>query len=138
MARPAARAPKPSAPLESAVRSETVKHYAETIFYIRQEEGRVRPGRLAEWLGVGAPTVTVTLQRLARDGFVEIGGDRSVTLTPAGEDLAAKIVRGGAVAEEIPAAPPHARPRSPDRDDRRPDSVRRSLPPRRACHSTTT
>ena len=47
MARPAARAPKPSAPLERAVRSETVKHYAETIFYIRQEEGRVRPGRLA-------------------------------------------------------------------------------------------
>jgi DtxR family Mn-dependent transcriptional regulator len=43
--------------------------------------------------GGGAPTVTVTLQRLARDGFVEIGGDRSVTLTPAGEDLAAKIVR---------------------------------------------
>ena len=72
MARPAARAPKP-APLERAVRSETIKHYAETIFYIRQEEGRVRPGRLAEWLGVSAPTVTVTLQRLARDGFVEIG-----------------------------------------------------------------
>ena len=93
MARPAARAPKPSASLERAVRSETVKHYAETIFYIRQEEGRVRPGRLAEWLGVSAPTVTVTLQRLARDGFVEIGTDRSVTLTPRGEDLAAKIVR---------------------------------------------
>ncbi|HEY8117589.1 MAG TPA: metal-dependent transcriptional regulator [Actinomycetota bacterium] len=93
MARPAAPAPKPSAPLERAVRSETVKHYAETIFYIRQEEGRVRPGRLAEWLGVSAPTVTVTLQRLARDGFVEIAGDRSVTLTPTGEDLAAKIVR---------------------------------------------
>jgi DtxR family transcriptional regulator, Mn-dependent transcriptional regulator len=93
MARPAARAPKPSAPLERAVRSETIKHYAETIFYIRQEEGRVRPGRLAEWLGVSAPTVTVTLRRLARDGFVEIGTDRSVTLTPTGEDLAAKIVR---------------------------------------------
>ena len=92
MARPEARAPKP-APLERAVRSETVKHYAETIFYIRQEEGRVRPGRLAEWLGVSAPTVTVTLQRLARDGFVQIGADRSVTLTPTGEDLAAKIVR---------------------------------------------
>ena len=48
MARPAARAPKPSASLERAVRSETVKHYAETIFYIRQEEVRVQPGRLAE------------------------------------------------------------------------------------------
>ena len=93
MARSQARVPKPAPSERGAARSETVKHYAETIFYIRQEEGRVRPGRLAEWLGVSAPTVTVTLQRLARDGFVEIGADRSVTLTPTGEDLAAKIVR---------------------------------------------
>jgi DtxR family Mn-dependent transcriptional regulator len=76
-----------------AVRIETVKHYVETIFYIRYEEGRVRPGRLAEWMGVSAPTVTVTLQRLARDDWLEIGADRSVTLTPTGETLAAAIVR---------------------------------------------
>lgn len=72
---------------------ETVKHYVETIFYIRYEEGRVRPGRLAEWLGVSPPTVTVTLQRLARDGWVKIGSDRSVSLTARGEGLAAAIVR---------------------------------------------
>lgn len=76
-----------------AVRPETVKHYVETIFYIRFEEGRVRPGRLAEWLGVSAPTVTVTLQRLARDGWVSIGQDRSISLTPLGDQLAAEIVR---------------------------------------------
>jgi len=76
-----------------AVRMETVKHYVETIFYIRYEEGRVRPGRLAEWLGVSAPTITVTLQRLARDGWLRIGSDRSVSLTPKGETLAAAIVR---------------------------------------------
>jgi DtxR family Mn-dependent transcriptional regulator len=76
-----------------AVRMETVKHYVETIFYIRYEEGRVRPGRLAEWMGVSAPTVTVTLQRLARDGWLKIGSNRSVSLTPEGEALAAAIVR---------------------------------------------
>jgi DtxR family Mn-dependent transcriptional regulator len=75
------------------VRMETVKHYTETIFYIRSEEGRVRPGRLAEWMGVSAPTVTVTLQRLARDGWLRIGSDRSVSLTPTGDRLAAAIVR---------------------------------------------
>jgi len=75
------------------VRMETVKHYVETIFYIRYEEGRVRPGRLAEWMGVSAPTVTVTLQRLARDDWLKIGADRSVTLTPKGEALAAANVR---------------------------------------------
>jgi DtxR family transcriptional regulator, Mn-dependent transcriptional regulator len=76
-----------------AVRIETVKHYVETIFYIRYEEGRVRPGRLAEWLGVSAPTVTVTLQRLARDGWVKIGANRSVSLTAKGDTLASAIVR---------------------------------------------
>lgn len=76
-----------------AVRPETVKHYVETIFYIRHEEGRVRPGRLAEWLGVSAPTVTVTLQRLARDGVVRIAANRSVSLTAKGEAMAARIVR---------------------------------------------
>jgi DtxR family Mn-dependent transcriptional regulator len=76
-----------------AMRMETVKHYVETIFYIRYEEGRVRPGRLAEWMGVSAPTVTVTLQRLARDDLLRIGSDRSVSLTPEGEALASAIVR---------------------------------------------
>jgi DtxR family Mn-dependent transcriptional regulator len=76
-----------------ASRTDTVKHYVETIFYIRHEEGRVRPGRLADWLGLKAPTVTVTLQRLARDGWVQIGADRSVTLTPQGDELARSIVR---------------------------------------------
>lgn len=75
------------------VHVETVKHYVETIFYIRHEEGRVRPGRLAEWLRVSPPTVTVTLQRLARDGWVKIGPDRSVALAPRGEKLAEAVVR---------------------------------------------
>jgi DtxR family Mn-dependent transcriptional regulator len=75
------------------VRSATVKHYVETIFYIRHEEGKVRPGRLAEWMGVSAPTVTVTLRRLARDGWVSLGADHGVELTAQGEELAAEIVR---------------------------------------------
>lgn len=72
---------------------DTVRHYVETIFYIQQEEGRVRPGRVAEWLGLSAPTVTVTLQRLARRGWVALGADRSVHLTRSGEALASRTVR---------------------------------------------
>ncbi|MBV8301257.1 MAG: metal-dependent transcriptional regulator [Candidatus Dormibacteraeota bacterium] len=52
-----------------------------------------RPGRLAEWLGVAAPTVTVSLQRLARDGWVSVAPDRSVELTAPGGQAAAAIVR---------------------------------------------
>ena len=74
-------------------RDTTAEHYVETIFYIRFEEGRVRPGRLANWLGVSAPSVTVALQRLARDGWLQIHENRSVTLTAKGEKLAAGVVR---------------------------------------------
>lgn len=74
-------------------RDTTAEHYVETIFYIRFEEGRVRPGRIANWLGVSAPSVTVALQRLARDGWLEIHENRSVTLTTKGEKLAASVVR---------------------------------------------
>ena len=52
-------------------------------------------GRAAspDWLGVSRPTVTVTLQRLARGGWVEVAGDRSITLTARGEAAASDLVR---------------------------------------------
>jgi DtxR family Mn-dependent transcriptional regulator len=73
--------------------TETAERYLETIYYITHEGEVVRPGRLAEWLRVSPPTVTVTLQRLARDGWLEIAADRSVGLTTAGAVAAAAIVR---------------------------------------------
>ncbi|MDP9467573.1 MAG: metal-dependent transcriptional regulator [Chloroflexota bacterium] len=89
---PQTRAPG-DAPTPPEGHSSTAAHYVETIFYIRFEEGRVRPGRLAAWMGVSAPSVTVALQRLARDGWIDIAQDRSVSLTKAGEELAADVVR---------------------------------------------
>ncbi|MFN2451470.1 MAG: metal-dependent transcriptional regulator [Candidatus Dormibacteria bacterium] len=74
-------------------RSETADRYLETIYYIEHEGEVPRPGRLAEWLGVSAPTVSVSLQRLVRDGWITVAPDRSVSLTPAGNDAAAGIVR---------------------------------------------
>jgi DtxR family Mn-dependent transcriptional regulator len=69
------------------------ERYLEAIYYIEHEGEAPRPGRLAEWLGVSAPTATVSLQRLARDGWVQAGSDRSVQLTGAGALAAAEIVR---------------------------------------------
>jgi DtxR family Mn-dependent transcriptional regulator len=74
-------------------RTETVDRYLECIYYIAHEGETVRPSRLAEWLRVSAPTVSVNLQRLERDGWVRIARDRSVSLTPRGEEVAARIVR---------------------------------------------
>lgn len=80
-------------------RSEATERYLEAIYYIEHEGEVPRPGRLAEWLGVSAPTVTVSLQRLARDGLIRIAGDRSVELTDAGASAAAAIVRRHRIVE---------------------------------------
>jgi len=74
-------------------RTGTTDRYLEAIYYIAGEGETVRPSRIAEWLSVSAPTVSVALQRLAHDGWVEIAGNRSVTLTPAGQEAAAGNVR---------------------------------------------
>ncbi|MCA1836670.1 MAG: metal-dependent transcriptional regulator [Actinobacteria bacterium] len=76
-----------------AVLTETAARYLETIYYIEHEDEVARPGRLAEWLGVSAPTVTVSLQRLARAGWVSLLPDRSIRLTEAGQRAAAEVVR---------------------------------------------
>jgi DtxR family Mn-dependent transcriptional regulator len=80
--------PPPASPT-----SDTVDRYLEVIFYVAHEGEKVRPSRLAEWLGVSAPTVSVQLQRLQRDGWVAIAPDRSVSLTPEGEAVATHIVK---------------------------------------------
>ena len=79
--------------MPSSRRSEVTDRYLETIFYIDHESEVPRPGRIAEWLGVSAPTVSESLQRLARDGWVTLADDRSVHLTDSGRVAAASVVR---------------------------------------------
>jgi DtxR family Mn-dependent transcriptional regulator len=77
----------------SGARTEVTDRYLEAIYYIENEGDVPRPGRIAEWLGVSAPTVSVSLQRLARDGWVTLAQDRSVHLSDAGRVAAAVVVR---------------------------------------------
>lgn len=73
--------------------------YLEAIFYIAAEEGTVRAARLAEWLGVSAPTVSEAVRRLERDGLIETGPGRVLLLTSGGERAAGEIVRRHRIAE---------------------------------------
>jgi DtxR family transcriptional regulator, iron-dependent repressor len=82
-----------------ALRPETIEHYLETIYYIAFEEPRVRPSRVAEWLGVSPPTVTVTAQRLQRDGWVTLSPDHGIELTERGLARAEEIVRSHRILE---------------------------------------
>jgi DtxR family Mn-dependent transcriptional regulator len=71
----------------------TVDKYLEAIYYIAAEGEVVRPSRLAYWLSVSAPTVSDALARMKRDGWIEIGSDRSVTLSENGQATATGLVR---------------------------------------------
>ena len=73
--------------------SDTVSHFLECMYYITEVDEVIRPSRLAAWLGIKAPTVTDTVRRLVRDGWVHVNGDRSLRLTAKGEEVGASIVR---------------------------------------------
>ncbi|MDP2299157.1 MAG: metal-dependent transcriptional regulator, partial [Actinomycetota bacterium] len=79
--------------------SATLEEYLEAI-YKAAERGEVRPGHLAEALGVSAPTVTATLGRLKTAGLIE-RPDGGVTLTPDGRQAALDIVRRHRLAERF-------------------------------------
>jgi DtxR family Mn-dependent transcriptional regulator len=73
--------------------SQVVEEYAETIYNISMEGDIVIGARLAERFRVAPPTVTETLKRMTRDGLVEMGAKRQVTLTPKGVELAEAVLR---------------------------------------------
>lgn len=87
------------AEIAPAAISPSASRYLEAAYYISQEGEVVRPGRLADWLGVAPPTVTQALARLTRDGLVRAGPERSVEFTDAGLRAAEDIVRRHRVAE---------------------------------------
>src|SRR5712664_4653015 len=73
--------------------SEVVSHYLEAIYYIWAEKEPIRSSRLADWLGVSRPTVTVALQRMSRDGLVRMNRRKEIELTARGMRTAESIVR---------------------------------------------
>lgn len=70
------------------------------ILYISERDGEAITGiRLAELLGVSAPTVTNTLKRMVRDGMVTMDANHSPHLTPHGDELARTVMRRHMLAE---------------------------------------
>lgn len=53
----------------------------------------MRSARLADWLSVSRPTVTVALRRMTRDGMVRLNAHKEIELTARGDQAAAAIVR---------------------------------------------
>jgi DtxR family Mn-dependent transcriptional regulator len=71
----------------------TVEEYLETIYNMAAEKEIVIGARLAEKFHVAPPTVTETLKRLVKAGYVEMDQRRQVTLTEAGYRAAEAVLR---------------------------------------------
>jgi DtxR family Mn-dependent transcriptional regulator len=73
--------------------SPTVEDYL-TILYILDRDGEeVIAARVAEALDVAPPTVTVTLKRMERDGWLSPHERRGIRLSAAGRDAARNVLR---------------------------------------------
>jgi DtxR family transcriptional regulator, Mn-dependent transcriptional regulator len=78
---------------DSNAPSEVVSHYLEAIYYVWSEGEPLRSARLADWLGVSRPTVTVAMRRMMRDGMVRMNAHKEIELTAKGRRAAEAIVR---------------------------------------------
>lgn len=73
--------------------SPIVEEYLETIYNMGMEGDTVIGARLAEKFKVAPPTVTETLKRMMRDGWIEMDARRQVTLTQQGVERAEAVLR---------------------------------------------
>jgi DtxR family Mn-dependent transcriptional regulator len=62
--------------------------YLKAILEAEGEGEQVIAARLAQWLSVSAPAVTMALRRLKRDGLVSVRNDGRVQLTAEGRQIA--------------------------------------------------
>ncbi len=65
--------------------------YLKAILEAEGEGEQVISARLAQWLSVSAPAVTMALRRLKRDGLVTVRNDGRVQLTAAGRKIARRL-----------------------------------------------
>ena len=80
---------------------DTTEEYLETILSLEEEGVVPMRARLVERLGLSAATVSETVGRLVDQGFVELEGDRRLSLTVKGRGLATTIVRRHRLAERL-------------------------------------
>jgi len=71
----------------------TIEDYLAVMFVMERDGEEVIAARLAETLEVAPPTVTVTLKRMERDGWIEAPSPKRIRLTEAGCEAARSVIR---------------------------------------------
>jgi DtxR family Mn-dependent transcriptional regulator len=80
---------------------DTTEEYLEAILEIEEEGVTPIRARLVERLGLSAPAVSETVNRLVDHGYAELLDDRSLRLTDEGREIATSIVRRHRLAERL-------------------------------------
>jgi DtxR family Mn-dependent transcriptional regulator len=80
---------------------DATEEYLETILEIEEEGVPPIRARLVERLGISAPAVSETVNRLVEQGYAQLLDNRSLRLTPKGRALAVSIVRRHRLAERL-------------------------------------
>jgi DtxR family Mn-dependent transcriptional regulator len=73
--------------------SESVENFLKAVYILQQQSERVSTNTLSETLNISAPSVTDMAQRMVAAGLVDYQKYRGVVLTPAGEEIALRIIR---------------------------------------------
>ena len=68
------------------------ENYLKAIAEAESEGEVVKAVTLVRWLGVSAPAVTMAIKRLRRDVLIAVGEEGQLSLTPAGRDIANRIL----------------------------------------------
>lgn len=78
-----------------------IEEYLESIYKLQSRGVRVIGARLAEDLGVAAPTVTEMLRRMRHEGLVVTQEDKEILLTTAGWEAAEVLIRRHRLSERL-------------------------------------
>jgi DtxR family Mn-dependent transcriptional regulator len=82
-------------------RSPAVEDYLETIYELQESGIPPMRARLVERLGVSAPTVSETVARLEREGYLTLDDQRVLRLTEPGMTAATAVMRRHRLAERL-------------------------------------
>jgi DtxR family Mn-dependent transcriptional regulator len=77
----------------------TIEDYLGVIYTLERDGEAVIGARLADWLEVSPPTVTATIKRMVRDGWVSMDRSKEIHLTAGGREAAQSLLRRHMLAE---------------------------------------
>ena len=71
----------------------TIEDYLAILYVMERDGNEIVAARLAESLDVAPPTVTMTLKRMERDGWIAVDLEKGIYLTKAGCEAASSVIR---------------------------------------------